>query len=104
MSLKGRSCWVVNIRMVRAEILSLGAMGRFLSASEEVRFEAADRRQLYQWVEEVLVGHQYIKLLRVAIETAGSMFLPLSTALPGEAAYCFRLATTFFFRERNYLP
>jgi len=62
MSLKGRSCWVVNIRMVRAEILSLEAMGRFLSASEEVRFEAADRQQLYQWVEEVLVGHQYASL------------------------------------------
>jgi transposase InsO family protein len=62
MSLKGRSCWVVNIRMVRAEILSLEAMGRFLSASEEVRFEAADRQQLYQWVEQVLVGQQYASL------------------------------------------
>jgi transposase InsO family protein len=48
--------------MVRAEILSLEAMGRFLSASEEVRFEAADRQQLYQWVEQVLVGQQYASL------------------------------------------
>ncbi len=37
-------------------------MGRFLSASEEVRFEAADRQQLYQWVEQVLVGQQYASL------------------------------------------
>ena len=59
MSLKGRSCWVVNIRMVRSEELSLEAIGRFVAASEEVRFEAEDRRQLYGWVEQVLVGQQY---------------------------------------------
>jgi transposase InsO family protein len=59
MSLKGRSCWVVNIRMVRAEELSLEAMGRLVAASQEIRFEAGDRRQLYGWVEQVLVGQQY---------------------------------------------
>ena len=62
MSLKGRSCWVVNIRMVRAEELSLEAMSQFVAASEQVRFEAADRRQLYNWVEQVLVGRQYGQL------------------------------------------
>src|ERR1035438_1186837 len=62
MSLKGRSCWVVNIRMVRAEELSLEAIGRFVAASEEVQFEAEDRRQLYGWVEQVLVGRQYAQL------------------------------------------
>ena len=62
MSLKGRSCWVVNIRMVRADELSLEAMGQFVSASEEIRFEAADRRQLYDWVERVLSGQQYGQL------------------------------------------
>jgi len=72
MSLKGRSCWVVNIRMVRAEILSLEAMGRFLSASEEVRFEAADRQQLYQWVEQVLAGQQYGSLGKPARGLVGS--------------------------------
>ena len=59
MSLKGRSCWVVNIRMDDAEKLSLESIGRFVLASEEVRFEATDRRQLYGWVERVLVGQQY---------------------------------------------
>jgi hypothetical protein len=39
MSLKGRSCWVVNIRMVRAEELSLEAMGQFVTASEDIRFD-----------------------------------------------------------------
>ena len=59
MSLKGRSCWVVNIRMNDAEKLSLDAIGRFVLASEEVRFEAEDRQQLYGWVERVLVGQGY---------------------------------------------
>jgi hypothetical protein len=59
MSLKGRSCWVVNIRMDDAEKLSLESIGRFVLASEEVRFEAEDRQQLYGWVERVLVGQGY---------------------------------------------
>jgi len=62
MSLKGRSCWVVHIRMVRAEELSLEAMGEFVAASEEIRFEATDRRQLHDWVEQVLLGQQYGQL------------------------------------------
>ena len=37
-------------------------MGQFVAASEEIRFEAADRRQLYNWVEQVLVGRQYARL------------------------------------------
>jgi hypothetical protein len=37
--------------MVRAEKLSLEAIGRFVAASEEIRFEAQDRQQLYGWVE-----------------------------------------------------
>ena len=59
MSLKGRSCWVVNIRMNDAEKLSLEAIGRFVEASQAIRFEAADRQQLYGWVERVLVQHEY---------------------------------------------
>ena len=66
MSLKGRSCWVVNIRMVRSEELSLEAMGRFVAASEEVRFESEDRQQLYGWVERVLVEQQFLQLGKAA--------------------------------------
>jgi transposase InsO family protein len=66
MSLKGRSCWVVNIRMDDAEKLSLEAIGRFVEASEEARFEAHDRQQLYNWVEQVLVGRQYLLLGKAA--------------------------------------
>jgi len=59
MSLKGRSCWVVKIRMDDAEKLSLEAIGRFVEASEEIRFAAENREQLYGWVERVLVGQGY---------------------------------------------
>ncbi len=66
MSLKGRSCWVVNIRMDDAENLSLEAIGRFVEASEDIRFEAESRQQLYAWVERVLVGQQYAQLGKAA--------------------------------------
>jgi len=66
MSLKGRSCWVVNIRMDDAENLSLESIGRFVEASEEIRFEAIGRGQVYGWVEQVLVGQQYAQLGKAA--------------------------------------
>ncbi|MHB8565457.1 MAG: integrase, partial [Acidiferrobacteraceae bacterium] len=49
-----------------AEKLSLEAMGRFVEASEEIRFEGENRRQLYGWVEQVLVGQQYAHLGKAA--------------------------------------
>jgi hypothetical protein len=66
MSLKGRSCWVVNIRMVRAEELSLEAVGGLVAPSEEIQFEVQDRQQLYAWVEQVLVREQYSLLGKAA--------------------------------------
>jgi len=66
MSLKGRSCWVVNIRMDDAEKLSLESIGQFVAASEEIGFEAEDRQQRYSWVEGVLVGQQYAQQGKVA--------------------------------------
>jgi transposase InsO family protein len=66
MSLKGRSCWVVNIRMDDAEKLSLESIGLFVAASEEIGFEAEDRQQRYSWVEGVLVGQQYAQQGKVA--------------------------------------
>jgi transposase InsO family protein len=59
MSLKGRSCGVVNIRMDDAEKLSLEAIGRFVTASEDIRFEGKNRKQVYGWVEQVLVQREY---------------------------------------------
>jgi hypothetical protein len=40
MSLKGRSCWIRNIRMKGQEKLSLEAIGRFIEASQGIRLEA----------------------------------------------------------------
>jgi hypothetical protein len=45
-SLKGRSCWDVNIRVDDRERSSLDAIDRFVATREEIRFEAEDRRQL----------------------------------------------------------
>jgi transposase InsO family protein len=59
MSLKGRSCWDVNIRMDDREKLSLEAIGWFVEASQEIHFEAENRQQLYGWVERVLLQHEY---------------------------------------------
>ncbi len=53
MSLKGRSCWVVKISLVRAEELSLQAKGRVVAAKEELRFETADRQQFYDSMDTV---------------------------------------------------
>jgi transposase InsO family protein len=66
MSLKGRSCWVVNIRMDDAEKLSLEAIGRFVEASQEIRFASENRHQLYGWVEGVLIQQQYAQQGKVA--------------------------------------
>ena len=38
LSLRGRSCWIVNIRMDDAEKLSREAMGRFVGAKVDARF------------------------------------------------------------------
>jgi transposase InsO family protein len=49
----------LNISVHEAEKLSLEAIGRFVEASEEIRFESAERSQVYGWVERLLVGQEY---------------------------------------------
>jgi transposase InsO family protein len=49
----------LNISVREAEKLSLEAIGRFVAASEELRFEGENRPQVYGWVEQVLIGQQY---------------------------------------------
>lgn len=46
--------------MHEAEKLSLEAICRFVEASEEIRFESADRSQVYGWIERLLVGQEYV--------------------------------------------
>jgi transposase InsO family protein len=49
----------LNISVHEAEKLSLEAIGRFVEASEELRFEGENRQQVYGWVEQVLVQQEY---------------------------------------------
>jgi hypothetical protein len=49
----------LNISVHEAEKLSLEAMGRFVEASEEIRFASEGRQEVNSWVEGVLVGQQY---------------------------------------------
>jgi transposase InsO family protein len=49
----------LNISVHEAEKLSLEAIGRFVEASEEIRFESENRQQVYQWLERVLVQQEY---------------------------------------------
>src|ERR1039457_4632287 len=107
MSLKGRSCWVVNIRMDDAEKLSLEAIGRFVVASEEVRFEAEDRQQLYSWVERVLVGQGYAEqgkmargLLRRYIEKMTGLSRAQVTRLIARYTASGRVQVTVYRRRR----
>src|SRR5450631_2690717 len=107
MSLKGRPCWVVNIRMVQAAELSLEAIGRFVAGSEDIRFEAKDRHQLDGWVEQVLVGQQYAQLGKAArglvrryIEKMTGLSRAQVTRLIASYTACGRVQVTVYRRRR----
>lgn len=50
--------------MQDGERLSLEQIRAFLEGTEELRFEASDRRELYEWVERTLVQQEYLCLGR----------------------------------------
>src|ERR1035437_9004538 len=107
MSLKGRSCWDVKIRMHEAEKLSLEAIGRFVEASEEIRFESEDRQQLYGWVERVLVEQEYAQqgkaargLLRRYIEKMTGLSRAQVTRLIALYTASGRVQATLYKRRR----
>ena len=52
--------------MQDGERLSLERIRAFLEGSEELRFEASDRRERYAWVERTLVQQEYLGLGRRA--------------------------------------
>jgi hypothetical protein len=39
--------------------VSLEQIRAFMAASEEIRFEGRDRKQIYQWVREMVIEKQY---------------------------------------------
>jgi len=93
--------------MFRSEELSLEAIGRFVAASEEVRFEAEDRQQLYGWVEQVLIvqgyaqqGRQSRGLLRRYIEKMTGLSRAQVTRLIARYTASGRVRVTVYKRRR----
>ena len=49
------------ISVHEAEELTLEQIVRFLGATEEVRFEASTRAEVYAWVEQLLCRQEYVR-------------------------------------------
>ena len=97
----------MNVRVRDAEKLSLEAIGRFVEASQEVRFESENRQQLYGWVERVLVQHEYGQrgkaargLLRRYIEKMTGLSRAQLTRLIARYAATGRVEATGYKRRR----
>ena len=52
--------------MHASEKLSLERIRQLVAASEGLRFESENRRQMYAWVESVLIEHQFKQQGKVA--------------------------------------
>jgi transposase InsO family protein len=97
----------VNVSVHQAEKLSLEGIRRFVAASEEIRFESADRRQVYAWVEGLLVGQRYAQqakaargLLRRYIEKMTGLSRAQVTRLIARYAASGRVEPTVYRRRR----
>ncbi len=97
----------MNVSVHQAEKLSLEGICRFVAASEEIRFESADRRQVYSWVEGLLVGQQYARqgkaargLLRRYIEKMTGLSRAQVTRLIARYAASGRVEPTVYRRHR----
>ena len=93
--------------MHQAEKLSLEGIRRFVEASEEIRFEGANRGQVYGWVERVLVEHEYAQqgkvgrgLLRRYIEKMTGLSRAQVTRLIARYAASGRVQPTLYRRRR----
>jgi len=97
----------LNISVHEAEKLSLGAIGRFVEASEEIHFEGANRTQVYGWVERVLVQQEYARqgksargLVRRYIEKMTGLSRAQTTRLIARYAASGRVEPTVYRRRR----
>ena len=93
--------------MHQAENLHLEGIRRFVAASEEIRFEGANRGQVYGWVERVLVEHEYAQqgkaargLLRRYIEKMTGRSRAQVTRLIARFAAGGRVQPTVYRRRR----
>ena len=57
----------MNVSVHPAEKLNLEGIRRFVAASAEIRFESANRRQVYGWVDGLLVRQQYARLATISV-------------------------------------
>ena len=60
------ACWELNISVQNGERLSLEQIRAFLEASGEIEFDAANRREVYDWVTGALCEQEYWKQSRGA--------------------------------------
>ena len=97
----------MNVSVHQAENLHLEGIRRFVAASEEIRFEGANRGQVYGWVERVLVEHEYAQqgkaargLLRRYIEKMTGRSRAQVTRLIARFAAGGRVQPTVYRRRR----
>jgi transposase InsO family protein len=97
----------LNISVHEAEKLSLEAIGRFVEASEGIRFEGANRGQVYGWVERVLVQQEYAQqgkaargLVRRYLEKMTGLSRAQVTRLIARYAASGRVQPTVYRRRR----
>lgn len=93
--------------MHEAEKLSLEAIGRFVEASEAIRFTSQGRQQVYGWVERVLVEQEYAQqgkaargLVRRYIEKMTGMSRSQVTRLIARYTASGRVRPTVYRRRR----
>jgi transposase InsO family protein len=97
----------LNISVHEAEKLSLEAIGRFVEASEEIRFESENRGQVYGWVERVLIQHEFARqgkaargLMRRYLEKMTGLSRAQVTRLVARYMASGRVAATIYRRRR----
>jgi transposase InsO family protein len=97
----------LNISVHEAEKLSLEAMGRFVEASEDIRFRSQGRQQVYGWLERVLVEQEYAQqgkaargLVRRYIEKMTGMSRSQVTRLIARYTATGRVQPTVYRRRR----
>jgi transposase InsO family protein len=97
----------LNISVHEAEKLSLEAIGRFVEASEGIRFESENGKQVYIWVERVLVEQEYARqgkavrgLLRRYMEKMTGLSRAQVTRLIARYATTGRVQPTMYRRRR----
>ena len=93
--------------MHEAEKLSLEEIGRFVEASEGIRFESEKREPVYTWVEQVLCQQQYQRggkvargLLRRYLEKMTGLSRAQVTRLIGRYVASGRVRATVYRRHR----